>query len=116
MNQNNAAPSLQRNIKEAHKNPERAALLIARILLRDIWAQVRHHEQENLHQMDPLERVAVVALRSEGKQKGIAKKAQLDEFLPTIKLLIEAHSGKEIDAIISPKFKEMVARAVLEIL
>lgn len=116
MNQNNAAPSLQRNIKEAHKNPERAALLIARILLRDIWAQVRHHEQENLHQMDPLERVAVVVLRSEGKQKGIAKKAQLDEFLPTIKLLIEAHSGKEIDAIISPKFKEMVARAVLEIL
>lgn len=116
MNQQNIAPSLQKNIKEGHKNPDRAALLIARILLRDIWAQVNQHKQENIHQMDPLERVAVVALRSEGKQKGIAKKAQLDEFLPTIKLLIEAHSGKQIDAIVSPKFKEMVARAVLEIL
>lgn len=69
MNEKPSASLLRNSIKAAHKNPDEAARVIARIVLRDIWAQVHQHEKKDLHGMDPLERVAVVALRAEGQQK-----------------------------------------------
>ncbi len=64
-----APKTIKESIREGHKNPTKAARVIAKILLRDIWSQVHQHEQKDLHGMDPLERVAVVALRAEGQQR-----------------------------------------------
>lgn len=110
------ALGIRQVIDEGLQKPEQTAKIIARMLVRDIWAQVHKHSTRNHWELSPLEQVALVALKLEGKCKQIARQQVQKSFIPSIKLILEEHISGNINVAVSAELQKMIAQAVLELI